>query len=571
MARQRLTEPQDLSLAAVARQSLTSVGISIGDAAWLSDAVIELFGLAPGTRYSSVDPSLDPLYWIREFGAHWRTAGDDRAVAIGVLLDQFATNCPSIQLPTPGEEPTPEQAESLARLQAFVGNCRRNVVNFGSAFLRIAALRPSTDTTAPFWMAKRFALLGAITASDLVSVDSVRVLGDLPDWWNFQRSYHDSGRRDHCTNPMSLHLWLELQGAGAAQHLLAGMQEMALDDFLRLARGLAYAFGVWPRMEYPTHPEFFAERGEDFALVCRGVFDEANCRVASSYPASPELRHVWLRFAWMAIDKDAGWLSEDARKELLRAAADDLGRLRPLLRRASETDAREIADIDPHVRSCIFLLFKLGSLWQAVKPLLLAFRATGKRAVGNDLRYWTTQKPDDPPAPWEVFPRSLMMMLHHNMGREQAADPQLDALRSEFAQFCLGRLKSRESDAQSDLVTAGGLVEPDPSWREGFVQAVRALRVNPKGRGHHVLNWTRQHDPDPSVREVAAEAYAELRHQPCLPQGMSPRRAVFDALWWLRRAHLASLGEIIDRDGANRTREEEARRTTERTENRNEE
>ena len=155
--------------------------------------------------------------------------------------------------------------------------------------------------------------------------------------------------------------------------------------------------------------------------------------------------------------------------------------------------------------------------------------------------------------------------LHEYMGREQDNDPQLDKFRAEFALFCLERLKTRKSRDKQSGSAVSSQVESDPAWREGFIQAARALCVNPKGKGHHILNWVVKNDPDDTVREVAIKAYAELRHQPSLPKGLSPRRAVFDAFWWLRQAHLKSLGKVIDLDGANHTREEEARRTTEQT------
>lgn len=528
------------------------------DAAWISSAVLELHGLVEGTPYSTAQAADIPLFLLEELGKTWKQSEGDRDAAVGVVLDIFAVN----RLPPPRDEPTAEQTEATRRLRACVDTCREHGVNFGAAFPRIVALRPSTDPTAAMWITRRFAIARAISAGDVVSREKLLAFGDQPDWWDFQRGY--GNRNDYATDPASLQLWLELQGARAAEHLLEGMPDLDLPAFIRLARAIAYAFGIWPRFENHVHPEFFAERGKDFAAICRRVFEEVDRRACLFEVPPDELRHVWLRFAWMAIDATGDWVPDDCRTRLVRAAADDIGRLRPLLRRAGAEDAEQLKRLDPHARSCIFVLFKLGSLWQATKPLLLAFRATNARAVGFDLRYWPTSKPDDPPAPWEMIPRSLMNLLHHHMGREQAGDPQLNKYRGEFALFCLERLKTRD---RRDGESEGGPVEADAAWREGFIQAARALCVNPKGKGHHVLNWISKHDSDDTVREVAAKAYVELRHQPSLPKGLSPRRAVFDAFWWLRQAHLTSLGlgESIDNDGASQTREEEARRTTEPT------
>jgi len=560
VARPRLSEPRDLSLGFVARRTLSDRGLSDADAAWIGSAVLELYGLAEGIPYSAAHRVDSPMFLLEELGKVCEQSKGDRDAAIGVLLDTFAVN----RFPGPREKPTDEQQNAIERARKFVETCRNNGVKFGAAFPRIVALRPNPDPTAAMWITRRFALVGAITAGDVVSREKLLALGDQTDWWDLQRNYDN--RNDHTADPTSVHLWLEIQGPRAVHHLIEELPGISLADFLRLARALAYALGLWPRSQRFVHPEFFAERGTEFAAVCRRVFEEADRRVLALKEVPDDLRHVWLRYAWKAVDGTDDWVSPELRARLVRAAADDVGRLRPLLRGASEEDARQIKHLEPHFRSCIFLLFKLGSLWQATKPLLLAFRATNTRAVGFDLRYWSTSKADDPPVPWETVPRSLMNMLHHYMGREQEDDPQLDKYRSEFALFCLERLKTRERRGDQEGSRDGGLVETDPAWREGFIQAARALRVNPKGRGHHILNWTSKNDPDDAVREAATKAYTELRHQPCLPKGLSPRRTVFDAFWWLRQAHLMSLGlgDSIDHDGANQTREEEARRTTER-------
>ncbi len=523
--------------------------------------VLKLHDLAEGMDYSMSQEADIAMLLLEELGKTWKQTNGDRDAAMAVLLDNLTVN----HIPLPREEPTAERAESINRLKIYVDTCQNHGVDFAAAFPRILELRPNTDPKGAMWITWRFAIANAITAANMVSRENLLTFGDKPDWWNLQHGY--GNRNDYVNDPTSLQMWLELQGARAAEHLLEGMSDMDLPDFLRLARAMAYEFGIWPRDGKHIHPEFFDERGDEFSVICRRIFEEANRRAASFEVAPDELKHIWLRFAWMAVDATGEWMPSECRARLIRAAADEIGRLRPLLRRASEDDAEQIKKLDPHFRSCIYLLFKLGNLWQATKPLLLAFRATNARAIGFDLRYWPTNKADDPPTPWEMIPRSLMNLLHHYMGQEQADDPQLDKYRTEFALFCLERLKTRERRSKQTGSAESGQVESDPAWREGFIQAARALCVNPKGKGHHVLNWVGKNDPDDTVREVAVTAYAELRHQPSLPKGLSPRRAVFDAFWWLRQAHLASLGlgDSIDHDGANQTREEEARRTTEST------
>lgn len=495
-------------------------------------------------------------FLLDDLGTAWKEADGDRNTALGVFVDRRAYG----HIRHSEHEPTEYETSLIEQFGRLVRTCRSHGVDFGAAVARVCQLRSMPGEQA-MWLVGRFTVLGAFSAANLISRDQLLLLGDKPDWWNYQRTYESTD--DRRSNPASLLLWMELQGPSAAHHLLEGLNELGLPDFLRLARSLAYALGVWLKFSDAHHPEAFSRGGQDFAILCRRVFDEADRRERLHTTAQDDLRHVWLRFAWMAIEADDEWLTPEIQTRLIRAASDEIGRLRPLLRQASKDDEARLKDLEPHFRSCVALLFKLGSLWEATKPLLLAFRATRSRAVGYDLRYWPVGRDDDPPSPWEMVPRSLMNLLHHYMGEEQEDDPKLEAYRSAFALFCLERLKSRRPAASEQRAEDQAQVESDPAWREGFIQAVRALRVNPKGKGHHILNWVKGNDPDPGVKETASTAYAELRHQPSLPQGYSPRRAVFDAFWWLRQAHLASLGERIDQAGASQTREEEARRTTE--------
>lgn len=556
MARRRLIDPKPVSVGDTLRQGLVSQGVAAQEAEWLAPALLDIDGVVedqPLSEWQAQDVLLHIL--VPELGKALRAANGDLNAGIIVLLDILALN----RLPPPRDRPNEEQKQLLEGLRRFVERCRMHGVQFGEGFLVAMPQRQNRDNDATLIFAQRMRECQAISPAEMIDIETVLALGDQPDWSDFQRGYGD--RTDHISDPTTLPFWLDIEGPRAIEPLLSTGTRLPDEQFVRLARGIAYALGVWPRVEHHIHPETFGERGDDFAEVTRRIFEELDRRVVHA-KASGELREVWMRYAWMASDASDEWVADDCRKRLLRAAADDIGRLRPILRRAAPEDAEAVERMDPHIRSCIFVLFNLGSLWEATKPLLLAFRAIATRAVGLDLRYWGTSKPDDPPAPWERFPRSLMNLLHHHMGNEQENDAELDGLRTQFASFCLDRLKTRQR-RMIPPISDDDLVESDPAWREGFIQAARSLHVNPGGKGHRILHWTKEHDPDEAVRGLAAKAYTELRHQPRLPKGLSPRRSVFDAFWWLRQAHLSSLGEPIDEAGASRTREQEARRTTE--------
>ena len=71
-------------------------------------------------------------------------------------------------------------------------------------------------------------------------------------------------------------------------------------------------------------------------------------------------------------------------------------------------------------------------------------------------------------------------------------------LREEFAKFCLDRLKTKgkqKASSRDKQFSDKDFVEPRPLWRQGYVQALAALRVNPGGRAHRTLFWLSQNDP----------------------------------------------------------------------------
>ena len=143
-------------------------------------------------------------------------------------------------------------------------------------------------------------------------------------------------------------------------------------------------------------------------------------------------------------------------------------------------------------------------------------------------------------------------------------------MRGELAGFCLERLADRlkkaerEAAAQTNLPrTNEQMIEPSEWWRYCFVRAVSALGINPEGKGHRVLSIASEIDPDPRVRDAANQCYQQMRRGVKLPEGVSPRRAIMSALWWIRQAHLLGLGIQPDPDGAQRTRVKELARTRE--------
>lgn len=271
-------------------------------------------------------------------------------------------------------------------------------------------------------------------------------------------------------------------------------------------------------------------------------------------------RFVWmcLRYATWAHGENPDSLEPGIRRRLQERALQELGRLRVLARQADSADAREKFlrryGAFGFYDDLVSYVCKFGSIWDALKPLVLAMRSLNQVSVAPNLQAWS-EPPLEPVPEWSWIPSVAAGILHAHAAGEEDADPRLEDLRRDFSAFCLERLKSGKE---------GGPLEPSAVWRYGYIRAARDLRINPRGRGHHILHHARQNDPDAKVRVAADEAYSEMRHDDKLPENRSPRRAILGALWWLKRAHFIDLkGEAaLDERGALRTRNREGRKTS---------
>ncbi|NBU11793.1 MAG: hypothetical protein EBS84_22815, partial [Proteobacteria bacterium] len=151
------------------------------------------------------------------------------------------------------------------------------------------------------------------------------------------------------------------------------------------------------------------------------------------------------------------------------------------------------------------------------------------------------------------------------LGDEQ---PEAGSARTEFAEFCLGRIGQRKGAPKSDgFAPTATLIEPNPIWRQCYLHATCALQANPEGKGQNVANWAMKHDPDAAVRNAAKKAYSHLRNMPATSGKVSPRRPHITAIWWLLQAHLLALGGQLDTEGIHLTLAAFMRRTTERKNN----
>ena len=270
-------------------------------------------------------------------------------------------------------------------------------------------------------------------------------------------------------------------------------------------------------------------------------------------------------YSW-SMGKLESELSEDLREKLVESASRHIGILRSVLRNTPEIFEDE--NVYDFYDKAFYVLLSFASPWKRLKPLLLAFTTMTEQAVARDLRTWREiDSTENPPLIYSRVPNWIEVAMYpQNLQTEIQKDPSLQGLREEFAKFCLGRLRTNGKPKDSGY-TNKDFVEPRPVWRGCYVQALKVLGVNPGGRTHRTLFWLLKNDPDTGVQEYARRAHRQVRHldrnRANLDKGASPRRPLFEAFWWLRQAHLITLGVKVDQPGAMRTRRKELHRTRE--------
>lgn len=359
-------------------------------------------------------------------------------------------------------------------------------------------------------------------------------------------------------DPRSPVFWLAISPQETWAEFLAMVN--AVEDTARRAllyRGYLAACLARPELHgYKYNPPDFRDAE---ALMLLPLIEHLAAHVAS-LPAevAGDLTETWL-LAWHHLHWTVPSLEMPHLELAIESAKKELGRIRPLLRAAKDDPfaASAFKRLEELFEHCAEILYEFCPLWEATRPLIFALRDCSLPTVASDLRYWSDDSHEEPaPDPWKSIPATLVHCLHFYTGEEQTDDEKLIKFRTQFARFCLERLKPNPK--------TGLPYEQDIHWRRGYVEAARKLCVNPDGRGHRILHQVAEHEPDPMLRQLAKRAYDVLRKGPKIPDSLSPRRVVFQAFLELRRAHLLALGCSVDWNRAKtKTSELEARRTTE--------
>ena len=396
-------------------------------------------------------------------------------------------------------------------------------------------------------------------------------------------SVQQGGSNNDFKDPQQLGFWLTWRFKAEKERCNLIRLDTLLQDFSTFPdnvlgdkfRGLYYT--IHRAMTYGSAGKLSQERlnpvRDGWKVVARELipfFELLNARKPELNQERSSLLKAWWHlavyiFSW-GYGRLESELSDELKGRLIESASRHIGILRSVLRDTPEVFEDE--NVSDFYDKAFYVLLSFAPPWKRLKPLLLAFTEMTEQAVARDLRTWRElDSKENPPPTYSRVPNWIEVAMYpQNLKSELIEDPYLQNLREEFAKFCLERLRTKVKNKGSDY-TDEDFKEPRPAWRGCYVQALAALRVNPGGRGHRTLFWLLNNDPDERVRELAKKAHKKVRHldrgKPNLDEGASPRRPLFEAFWWLRQAHLVTLGEKIDQPGAMRTRRTELHRTRE--------
>jgi hypothetical protein len=467
----------------------------------------------------------------------------------------------------------------------FFANCRAHGIDFARGLADLAPHIPSTDLIALVLSAQGFIDPASLIALDRLfeladrSTESQAELGVLMTEGRvepLETQRPDSAARApfDVRSPV---FWMGVNPSVLRSPFLAKLKSASDPEAARLVRGLAVAV----RCAHSLHgsDNFESEHGMRAALL-RDAVVALELRLGDSpHKANALVRQVVVE-SWSQLTVGPCALADVHPSSAVQQAAKyELALLRRSIEDASPTNTEPFGSEAQNVMYwCVNVLYQHDSISGGLQSLILLLRALPVPAVAPDLRYWVVRadvkwnpeedplqgggpyglRPDDnypdPPQPWCVIAKDMAAGIHAFAGREEERDKDLTSLRTDLAQFCIDRLKSEERGGPSK--------EGDPNWRLGYIEAARALRINPRGRGHRTLHFIAESDPSPEVRVLAEKVHDELRGGPRL-HGHSARAACLRAIWYLFRAHIRSLHAPFDEAAADATRDRMIRRTTE--------
>lgn len=286
--------------------------------------------------------------------------------------------------------------------------------------------------------------------------------------------------------------------------------------------------------------------------------------------SEPDGEYLWL-YAFLEL-----WASFTGSADTV--LAQDSERQAAIIQRCTKvlTAARKIEaeGLDPDLASLRYATAFLAArfvgekrgLWKGLKPLFLALRTSKRIWLNANLSPLNTAAPEKNLA-GEIF-GLLYWKRDDDRLKRLRQDMAIDfaELLKPLSEKARGAPQDRAANYTQDEKSRGGFdlsyKEPDPIWRETYVRALHDLGVDTDGNGHFlhgILDKVAQEDPSQAVRERAKQVSDELKTLRDGWAGGSDKRRLIQAYWWIRLAHMTTVGGELDKEAALKKRVTEYR------------
>lgn len=210
-------------------------------------------------------------------------------------------------------------------------------------------------------------------------------------------------------------------------------------------------------------------------------------------------------------------------------------------------------------RDSILILKHYYGCWKALKPMLTIFRSLKEQAY-----YMGLQRQDAHVFSWSFVPVSITQLLG------SMEETETEKVCAEWFEYLGKQLRSaddfevKKRTENPEIVPEKfkngydiGVIEPHPVWREAYCEAAGDLRVNLGFDKCRIFKHLQKNDIDENVRKAAGKTLERVEKIREKFDSGSRKRALLNAWWWYRVAHLRSFGIDFDWNAAqNRKRME---------------
>ena len=203
-------------------------------------------------------------------------------------------------------------------------------------------------------------------------------------------------------------------------------------------------------------------------------------------------------------------------------------------------------------RESIYFLESHYGCWKALKPMLTIFRSLKEQAYYMGLR-----RQDAHVFSWSFVPVSITQLLG------SMDETETEKVCAEWFEYLGKQLRSAddfevkkrtENPERVSEKFKGGydirVIEPHPTWREAYCEAAGDLGVNLGFDKCRIFKHLQKNDIDENVRKAAGKTLERVEKIREKFGSGSRKRALLNAWWWYRVAHLRSFGIDFDWNAA---------------------